>query len=87
MTLRPLTRVAPWPPSLPPGWSPRLRGRLPHITVHSDQAVAGATDAAIAFRVPNEEANAQTTKIPVVFPTDHPLIGVDPGGQTSRHAA
>jgi uncharacterized protein YcnI len=47
-----------------------------HVTVHSDQAVAGATDAEITFRVPNEEANAQTTKIQVIFPTDHPLIGV-----------
>jgi uncharacterized protein YcnI len=47
-----------------------------HVTVHSDQAVAGATDAAITFRVPNEEANAQTTKIKMIFPTDHPLIGV-----------
>jgi uncharacterized protein YcnI len=49
---------------------------LAHVTVHSDDAVAGATDATITFRVPNEEANAQTTQIQVIFPTDHPLIGV-----------
>jgi uncharacterized protein YcnI len=47
-----------------------------HVTVHADQTTAGGTDVEIAFRVPNEEDTATTTKLVVQLPTDHPLLGV-----------
>jgi uncharacterized protein YcnI len=76
VTLRCLTRVTTLAALTTVGLVIAAASASAHVTVHSDQAVAGATDAAITFRVPNEEANAQTTKIQVIFPTDHPLIGV-----------
>ncbi|HEX5348206.1 MAG TPA: YcnI family protein [Pseudonocardiaceae bacterium] len=74
--LRPLTRATTLAALTAAALITAAASASAHVTVHSDQAVAGATDAAITFRVPNEEANAQTTKIQVIFPTDHPLIGV-----------
>jgi uncharacterized protein YcnI len=43
--------------------------------VHSSDAVSGGTDAELSFRVPDEEANAATTKVEIVLPTDQPLAG------------
>jgi len=47
-----------------------------HVTVHSDDAVRGASDAAVMFRTPNEEDHAATVKLQVFFPTDDPLLDV-----------
>ncbi|MFJ8310349.1 MULTISPECIES: YcnI family protein [unclassified Streptomyces] len=47
-----------------------------HVTVHPGSYAKGATDGTLTFRVPNEEDNAGTTKIDVVVPTDHPVLGV-----------
>ncbi|MFI6686693.1 DUF1775 domain-containing protein [Streptomyces sp. NPDC050485] len=47
-----------------------------HVTVHPGSYAKGATDGTLTFRVPNEEDNAGTTKIQVVVPTDHPVLGV-----------
>lgn len=76
MTLRRLTRATTLAALTAAGLIIAAASASAHVTVHSDQAVAGATDAAITFRVPNEETKAQTTKFQVIFPTDHPLIGV-----------
>jgi uncharacterized protein YcnI len=76
MTLRTLTRVTTLAALTAAALLAAATSAFAHVTVHSDDAVAGATDATITFRVPNEEVNAQTTAIQVIFPTDHPLIGV-----------
>ena len=76
MTLRPFARATTLAVLTTAALVTAAASASAHVTVHSDQAVAGATDVAITFRVPNEEANAQTTKIQVILPTDHPLIGV-----------
>jgi uncharacterized protein YcnI len=76
MTLRALTRVTTLAAVTATALLTAATSAFAHVTVHSDEATAGATDATITFRVPNEEANAQTTGIQVIFPTDHPLIGV-----------
>jgi len=76
MTLRTLTRVTTLAALTAAALLTAATSAFAHVTVHSDDAVAGATDATITFRVPNEEANALTTGIQVIFPTDHPLIGV-----------
>jgi uncharacterized protein YcnI len=76
MTLRTLTRVTTLAALTAAALLTAATSAFAHVTVHSPDAVAGATDATITFRVPNEEANAQTTAIQVIFPTDHPLIGV-----------
>jgi uncharacterized protein YcnI len=47
-----------------------------HVTVHTDTPVVGASDAVVAFRVPNEQDAATVTKVAVQLPTDHPLLGV-----------
>lgn len=47
-----------------------------HVTVHSDDAARGATDAAVMFRVPNEESKAAVVRVQVFFPSDHPLLDV-----------
>lgn len=46
------------------------------MTVHSYEAVQGASDAEIVFRVPNEDDRAKTTKIEIDLPVDTPLLGV-----------
>jgi uncharacterized protein YcnI len=76
MTLRTLTRGTTLAALTAAALLTAATSAFAHVTVHSDDAVAGATDATITFRVPNEEANAQTTAIQVIFPPDHPLIGV-----------
>ncbi|MFF0291151.1 YcnI family protein [Streptomyces sp. NPDC005262] len=47
-----------------------------HVTVHPDSYAKGATDGVLTFRVPNEEDTADTTKVQVFLPTDHPVMGV-----------
>ncbi|MFV8182591.1 MULTISPECIES: YcnI family protein [unclassified Streptomyces] len=47
-----------------------------HVTVHPDSYAKGATDGVLSFRVPNEEDTANTTKVQVFLPTDHPVLGV-----------
>ncbi|MEU0585181.1 YcnI family protein [Streptomyces sp. NPDC006132] len=46
-----------------------------HVTVHPDSSAKGATDGVLTFRVPNEEDIADTTKVQVFLPTDHPVLG------------
>ena len=46
-----------------------------HVTVNPREATQGGY-AKLAFRVPNERDNANTTKLEVNFPTDHPLASV-----------
>lgn len=43
-----------------------------HITVTPGSAAAGST-AVLTFHVPNEEAKADTVKVDVQIPTDHPI--------------
>ncbi|HET7015726.1 MAG TPA: YcnI family protein [Streptosporangiaceae bacterium] len=45
---------------------------LAHITVTPNSVVAGSTDV-LTFHVPNEEAKADTVKVDVQIPTDHPI--------------
>lgn len=47
-----------------------------HVTVHPESYAQGATDGVLTFRVPNEEGTADTTKVQVFLPADHPLLGV-----------
>lgn len=47
-----------------------------HVTVHPESYAKGATDGVLAFRVPNEEDTADTAKVQVFLPTDHPVLGV-----------
>ncbi|MVZ99223.1 DUF1775 domain-containing protein [Actinomadura sp. LD22] len=46
-----------------------------HVTVNPKTAEQGSY-AKVSFRVPNEEDNADTTKLVVNFPVDHPLASV-----------
>ncbi len=46
-----------------------------HVTLSPVSADKGASDTEIAFRVPNEESTP-TTKVQIVIPVDHPLLGV-----------
>ncbi len=48
-----------------------------HVTVDPASAPKGA-EITLGFRVPNEEATASTVKIQIFFPSDHPILGVDP---------
>jgi periplasmic copper chaperone A len=45
---------------------------LAHITVTPDSVAVGSTDV-LTFHVPNEEAKADTVKVDVQIPTDHPI--------------
>jgi uncharacterized protein YcnI len=45
---------------------------LAHITVNPSSAQQGSA-AELTFRVPNEEAKADTVKVDVQIPTDHPI--------------
>ena len=47
------------------------------MTVDPDSAPKGA-EITLGFRVPNEEPDASTVEIQVIFPSDHPILGVDP---------
>lgn len=48
-----------------------------HVTVDPASAPKGG-EITLGFRVPNEESNAAVNKIQIYFPTDHPILGVDP---------
>jgi uncharacterized protein YcnI len=45
---------------------------LAHVTITPSSAPAGSTTE-LTFRVPNEEASADTTRVDVQIPTDHPI--------------
>jgi len=47
-----------------------------HVTVHPDRLRAGAHDALLVFRCPNERSDASTVELQVFLPTDTPLLGV-----------
>ncbi|OIV38461.1 hypothetical protein BIV57_05510 [Mangrovactinospora gilvigrisea] len=46
-----------------------------HVTVNPSSAPQGSYST-LAFKVPNEKDNADTVKVEVYFPTDHPLASV-----------
>jgi uncharacterized protein YcnI len=46
-----------------------------HVTVNPNTATPGGY-AKVTFRVPNETDNADTTKLEVAFPADHPVASV-----------
>lgn len=48
-----------------------------HVTVDPHTAAKGA-EITLGFRVPNEESAANTVKLQVTFPSDHPILGIDP---------
>ena len=47
-----------------------------HVTISPDTAPRGG-DATVAFRVPNEEDDAMTTKLEIDLPVDRPIAVVD----------
>ena len=47
-----------------------------HVTITAPGVAAGASDATITFRVPDESDNASTVGLKVQLPTDHPIAGV-----------
>ncbi|MEU6016180.1 YcnI family protein [Streptomyces sp. NPDC047515] len=49
-----------------------------HVSVQPQGEAAKGGYATVNFKVPNERANASTTKVEVNFPTDHPLASVMP---------
>ncbi|GAA1012013.1 membrane protein [Streptomyces sp. F-3] len=49
-----------------------------HVSVQPEGAAPKGGYATIGFKVPNERDNASTTKLEIVFPTDHPLASVMP---------
>ena len=48
-----------------------------HVTVDPATAPQGA-EITLGFRVPNEMDDAGTVRIQIFFPSDHPILGVDP---------
>ena len=54
------------------------------MTVDPASAPQGA-EITLGFRVPNEEPNAGTVKIQIFFPSDHPILGVDPQSVPGWH--
>ncbi|MGC5016394.1 YcnI family protein [Streptosporangium sp. DT93] len=48
---------------------------LAHVTINPSSAQQGGFTK-VAFRVPNERDDASTTKLEVIFPSDHPLAFV-----------
>ena len=49
-----------------------------HVTIGPGTTAKGGSDVELTFRVPNEEAQANTTQLEVDFPTDKPITGVLP---------
>ena len=47
-----------------------------HVTTDPASAPKGG-EITLGFRVPNEEADADTTQFEIDIPTDHPLLGID----------
>ncbi len=48
-----------------------------HVTVDPESVPKGTGDVVLSFRVPNEEDNANTIKVDMQLPTDHPIASVD----------
>jgi uncharacterized protein YcnI len=48
-----------------------------HVTAHSPDGATKGGDAAIVFRVPNEDDTAHTTKVEVTFSTTSPISNAD----------
>ncbi len=48
-----------------------------HVTVDPSSAPKGG-EVTLGFRVPSEEPTATTVKLQLVFPSGHPILGVDP---------
>jgi uncharacterized protein YcnI len=57
-----------------------------HVTVDPSTAPKGG-EVTLGFRVPNEEPAATTVQLQVVFPSDHPILGVDPEPTPGWHVA
>ncbi len=57
-----------------------------HVTVDPSTAPKGG-EITLGFRVPNEEPNAQTVELQIVFPSDHPIFGLDPQPTPGWHIA
>jgi uncharacterized protein YcnI len=55
-----------------------------HVTVDPASAPQGA-EITLGFRVPNEMANAGTVRVQIFFPSDHPILGVDPQSVPGWH--
>jgi uncharacterized protein YcnI len=55
-----------------------------HVTVDPSTAPQGA-EVTLGFRVPNEMANAGTVRVQVFFPSNHPVLGVDPQSVPGWH--
>lgn len=55
-----------------------------HVTVDPATAVQGS-EITLGFRVPNEEPASATTRVQIFFPSDHPILGVDPEGAPGWH--
>ncbi|MEU4346761.1 YcnI family protein [Streptomyces sp. NPDC023838] len=51
---------------------------LAHVSVQPEGAAAKGGYAVVNFKVPNERDDAQTVKLEVNFPADHPLASVQP---------
>ncbi|WP_369170589.1 YcnI family protein [Streptomyces sp. R28] len=49
-----------------------------HVSVQPEGTAAKGGYAVVDFKVPNERDNAETTKLEVNFPTDHPLASAMP---------
>ncbi|GAA0619345.1 YcnI family protein [Streptomyces crystallinus] len=49
-----------------------------HVSVQPEGAAAKGGYAVVNFKVPNERDDAQTVKLEVTFPADHPLASVQP---------
>lgn len=49
-----------------------------HVSVQPEGKAAKGGYAVVDFKVPNERDNAQTVKLEVSFPADHPLASVQP---------
>jgi uncharacterized protein YcnI len=52
-----------------------------HVTVDPESVPQGASDATLTFRVPNEGPAADTTKVDIQFPTDHPIAVLTPAAE------
>jgi uncharacterized protein YcnI len=48
-----------------------------HVTVDPSSAPRGG-EITLGFRVPNEEATAATVKVQIFFPSNPPVLGIDP---------
>ena len=54
-----------------------VAGAIPawaHVTIDPPSAPKGGSDVELGFRVPNEEAKANTTKVEIVLPSNPPIL-------------